>query len=217
MKWLAITLGFLVIGGIAGYFIYKDLAGDKATVTVLDSQAVVEEVQLLGRLELVKYKIKDVFTQRSTEKVNRLGQSWLGQFEVSSEIILIVAGEAIGCIDLAKLTAQDIRIDADTVYVRVPEPEVCVFKIDHQNTQVMNTKFDSWDYRKDKAARQIEAALKAAEKAVEQNALNQGILTETRAQAGPFLTALFQKFGFAKVVLESQAVETGPVAAPASR
>ncbi|MDX2063527.1 MAG: DUF4230 domain-containing protein [Bacteroidia bacterium] len=211
MKWLAITLGFLVIGGIAGYFIYKDLAGDKATVTVLDSQAVVEEVQLLGRLELVKYKIKDVFTQRSTEKVNRLGQSWLGQFEVSSEIILIVAGEAIGCIDLAKLTAQDIRIDADTVYVRVPEPEVCVFKIDHQNTQVMNTKFDNWDYRKDKAA------LKAAEKAVEQNALNQGILTETRNQAGPFLTALFQKFGFAKVVLESQAVETGPVAAPASR
>lgn len=213
MKWIAIALASLVIGGIAGYFIWRDLTGEKAQTTVYDSQVVLEEVQLLGKLELVKYRMKDVFTKKTTEKVDRFGYSIFGQMEVSSEIILVVAGEAIGCIDLAKLTAKDIRIKDDTVYVRVPEPEVCVFKIDHQNTEVLNTKSDSWDWRKDKQAKQIQQALKEAEKQVEKNALEMGLLNETRKQAGPFLTALFEKFGFAKVVLESQAVETDTTAA----
>lgn len=215
MKRILLIALFIILGGYAAYSFYGDFLNKEHSVIVIDSEAVVQEVQLLGRLELVKYKIKDVFRSTTTDSVGR--KYWFGKMEVRSEIMLVVAGEAIGCIDLAKLTVQDIRIDADTVYVRVPEPEVCVFKIDHQNTEVMNTKFDSWDWRKDKEANQIATALKEAEKAVEQNALNLGILTETRNQAGPFLTALFEKFGFAKVVLESQATETGPVTAPTTQ
>lgn len=81
----------------------------------------------------------------------------------------------------------------------------------------MNVENDFWDYRKSKEVRLIEKALEDAELQVQKNAIEQGILTETAKQAEPFIKALFQKFGFAKVVLKQQPIEGAGTTVPTAK
>jgi len=81
---------------------------------------VLTEITALGKLELVKYRFKDIVEHNQIRAVLP-----------NARAVLIVEGEAVGCIDLTRLTAGDIRPDGDTVVVRLPQPELCGWKINH--------------------------------------------------------------------------------------
>ncbi|SKB58667.1 DUF4230 domain-containing protein [Dyadobacter psychrophilus] len=147
---------------------------------------VLQEISAMGKLELVKYNFKDVVEQQITKM-------WLP----NAKAILIVQGEAIGCIDLTKVEIADITSEAETLVVNLPEPELCVFKIDHSKSRVYNT-----EYAFNEEAKLVQEAYKQAEKQIQRSALDMGILEQTQINAGKILTPVLEKASGKKVVLK---------------
>ena len=53
--------------------------------------------------------------------------------------LLIVHGEAVGCIDLKTIDKDDIQTLGDTLFITLPEPNVCHFKIDHSKSKIYDS------------------------------------------------------------------------------
>jgi hypothetical protein len=144
---------------------------------------VLKEVTALGKLELVKYTFKDIVEQ---EQVNT--------FLPNGNAILIVEGEATGCIDLTKIRADDIIPDADSLTIRLPAPEVCSWRINHDRSRVYDTRFTFLEESK-----LVDKAYQQAEKQIRQSALDGGILEQTRQNASRMLLPLLSQLSGKKV------------------
>jgi hypothetical protein len=147
---------------------------------------VLQEISSMGKLELVKYNFKDVVEQQ-------IVKTWLP----NAKAILIVQGEAIGCVDLTLLEIADITSDSETLVVNMPEPELCVFKIDHSKSRVYNT-----EYAFNEEAKLVQEAFKQAEKQIQKSALDMGILDQTKENAKKILTPILEKASGKKVVIK---------------
>jgi hypothetical protein len=147
---------------------------------------VLTSIEDLGKLELVRYNFKDVVEY---EKAWR----WLP----NSKSVLIIAGEAVGCLDLTKVTAQDITFSGDTlVTVRLPEPEICYYKVDHSQSKVFaleNTYFQD--------AELVDEGFRFAEANVRQAAEASGILRQTAINADKVLKPMLESLTGRRVVL----------------
>lgn len=155
---------------------------------------VLEEVQALGKLELVRYNFKDIVEHEQ-----------IVQWFPNPKAVLIVQGEAIGCIDLTKITTSDVSAEADTVVVHLPEPELCSYKIDHSKSKVYNT-----EYAFTEQAKLVEAAYRQAEKQIQNSALEMGILEQTKKNANQILKPVLEKVSGKKVVLRYRMKGTIP-------
>jgi hypothetical protein len=147
---------------------------------------VLQEISAMGKLELVKYNFKDVVEQEIVKT-----------FLPNAKAILIVQGEAIGCIDLTKVEFADISSEAETLVVNLPEPELCVFKIDHNKSKVYNTEYAFTDEGK-----LVEEAYRQAEKQILKSAEDMGILEQTKENAQKILTPVLEKASGKKVILK---------------
>ncbi|MDQ1086581.1 DUF4230 domain-containing protein [Siphonobacter sp. SORGH_AS_1065] len=181
-------LVLLVAGIIYGWEQIKarkffDPSGRSEVVT--NHNVVLQQITSLGKLELVKYSFRDVVDQKI-----------IRQFLPDGKALLIIQGEAIGCLDLTKMTVTDIGEMRDTLIVRLPEPEICVAKIDHSKSKVYNTEYAFTD-----EALLIDEAFKKAEEQVSQSAINQGILEQTRENASKILRPMLEKVSGKKVLL----------------
>jgi len=147
---------------------------------------VLQEISAMGKLELVKYNFKDVVEQEIVKT-----------FLPNAKAVLIVQGEAIGCVDLTQLEIADITSDDSVLVVNMPEPELCVFKIDHSKSKVYNT-----EYAFTEEAKLVQDAYKQAEKQIQKSALDMGILDQTKENARKILTPVLEKASGKKVVLK---------------
>ncbi|MCE6990895.1 DUF4230 domain-containing protein [Dyadobacter sp. CY323] len=147
---------------------------------------VLEEITAMGKLEVVKYNFKDVVEQE-------IVKMWLP----NAKAILIVQGEAIGCVDLTLIDIADISSEDETLVVDMPEPELCVFKIDHSKSKVYNT-----EYAFSEEGKLVQEAYKQAEKQIRQSALDMGILDQTKENARKVLVPVLEKASGKKVVLK---------------
>ncbi len=146
---------------------------------------VLEEVSAMGKLELVKYNFKDVVEQE-------IVRQWLP----NSKAIIIVQGEAIGCIDLTQIHETDIQITRDTLILHLPEPELCVFKIDHSRSKIYNTEYTFLE-----EGRLIEQAYRQAEVKLKESALEMGILDQAKVNARKVLAPILEKSSGKPVVI----------------
>jgi len=146
---------------------------------------VLQEITSLGKLELVRYNFKDIVEQQITKQ-------WLPD----AKAVLIVQGEAVGCVDLTQMDITDIDAGQDTLVIRLPEPEICYFKIDHDRSKVYNTEYAFME-----EAQLVQEAYKQAERQIRQSALDMGILEQTRENARKMLTPILERTSGKKVVL----------------
>ena len=72
----------------------------------------------------------------------------------------------------------------DSILVTLPKPEICYTKIDHQKSKVYNI---SGVYFAEETKEIVEEVYKVAEKELEKNVLEMGILEETRKNAQKIL------------------------------
>ncbi len=86
----------------------------------------VEKIISMGKLELIKFSIKDVLERKQIRNI------------LPDKCILFVAvGEVTGCIDLTKMQKDDIiTAGTDSMTVVLPWPEICYVKLDHQLSKV---------------------------------------------------------------------------------
>ena len=160
------------------------------TVTVTHN-TVLTEVEALGKLELVRYRFKDVVEYRRGSRYPLLPDA---------KVALVVGGEAVGCLDLRKIRPQDVVFEGDSlVRVFLPAPELCSFQIRHDQSRVFSTEngfFQDADL--------VDQGYKYAERQVRNAALRSGILAQTQRNAEQILLPMLRTLTGRQVVLGKQ-------------
>jgi hypothetical protein len=177
----------LVVGLIA---IWEQIRGSKALSRfrrgdTATQRIVLKEVTALGKLELVRYTFKDIVEH---EQPNT--------FLPNANAVLIVEGESTGCLDLTKISPADITTEDDSVTIRLPKPELCGWKINHNRSRVYDTRFSFLN-----ETQLVSDAYRQAERQIRQSALNGGILQQTRQNAGRILPPLLTRLSGRRVGL----------------
>lgn len=155
---------------------------DKVYVT---HDVVVQQIEELGNLEVVKYNIQDVVQYEKK-------RTWLPNSKAS----LMVAGEVIACVDLTKIGKDDIFTDKDSVSLVLPIPEICHYKVDHSRSKVYNVEYGLWE-----TAQLVDDAYAHAEQHLYEAALNMGIAHESRENAIKVLTPILRGLGFTRIYI----------------
>lgn len=193
-------IAFFIVGV---YSVGKQLFSTPEPVAppVISHSIVLEEITSIGKLELVKYNFKDVIEyEKGLTKYNKLNNFLSKYGGNKAKAVLIVSGEAVGCIDLTKISQNDIVEDGDTVIVYLPKPELCVYKINHGQSKVYDTENT---YMIEEGA-MINEAFVAAEKQISKSALKMGILKQTEENAEKILIPILEKISGKTVLLRSR-------------
>lgn len=176
----------LVIAAIIGLLGW--LIADKFSLkTTVESkhQLLLERVEAMGKLELVKYRISDVLEHKNKTP-----------FLPDASVLLIIKADAVGCIDLAKVKGEHIKVYNDSVTIQLPQPEICYIKIDHKASRVYDTKMAFF-----READLVDAAYKSAELQIAGEVRKSDILQQTRSNALNILKPLLTGLGYSKISL----------------
>ncbi len=170
------------------------------TPTVIpDPVTIVHKVQRLARLETVQYTVEKVITAES-------GQAGVLAPLFGDRLLFVAHGVVIAGVDLGQLEADDLWVEDGVLYVRLPQPEVFVATLDNEKSYV----YDRETGLLTKGQVDLETvARQAAEQAILQAALEDGILEQAQANAEVFLERLFAQLGYERVVFVG-AEETSP-------
>jgi hypothetical protein len=155
--------------------------------TVINHNMVIEKIEAMGKLELVRYYIKDIV--ENTQEINW----WPDQ-----KVILMISGEVVGCIDLTKLDSTKIGISQDKISIKLPAPEVCYHKINHQESKVYNLESKLLYYDD---AKLIDKAYAQAEKQLLNAATKMKILDQTKTNAQSILKPLLEEMTGRPVII----------------
>ncbi|EOR93069.1 hypothetical protein ADIARSV_3758 [Arcticibacter svalbardensis MN12-7] len=170
-KRILFTLLFSIVTIVllVGFFFYvkKQFVETRTEIT---EDVMIEKITSIGKLELVKYNMKDVIEKKE-----------LRTLLPDKKILLVAAGEVAGCIDLTKMKQEDIeKSSEDSITVYLPQPEICYFKLDHKRSRVYDVT-GSWFA--DDTKTMVEEIYKLAEQRLLQNAKDMDIMGKTRENA----------------------------------
>lgn len=149
----------------------------------ITNNVIIEKIELLGKLELCKFYMKDIVEHKEIAP-------W---YDKNSKVVLVISGEAVGCIDLRKIDSSAVQITETQVIVTLPAAEICSFKIDHQASKIYD--IETGFFEDDKKV--IDKAYQLAETEIQKSAIKMGIEKQTRLNAEailkPFLAGLTDK------------------------
>ncbi len=178
----------VVVGLIAlGAFLWEKIGGLKNIFkhdTEVSQNIVLKQISAMGKVELVNYQFRDVVE-------SEIHKTLLP----NAKALLIISGKAIGCIDLSKVKESDINHKADSVFIRLPAPEICVSAVDHSQSRVYDVSlFSVLDQ-----SQLIDEAYKKAEEKINDSAIQMGILEQTKQNADKLLKPILEKVSEKKV------------------
>jgi hypothetical protein len=180
LVWLSSGLGLLHLIGI--------LRGGRALINV-DQPTVVRQIQQLQRLETVSYTMDKII---SGEHAN----AYLPKFLAGDRLLLVVHGEVVAGINLARVQPGDVFVQGQKVSIHLPVAEIFSTRIDNARTKVYSRDtglFSSPDPNLESEVRE------EAERQLQQAALQDGILKTAAANARSTITGMLKGFGFHEV------------------
>ena len=145
----AIAIAIVIVGVFSGLALYKKLTNTEPEIQI-SHQAIVQEMQTMGKMQLLTLQIKDIIDYTVTRR-----------FLPDSKVMLQVSGEVNACIDFQKIKPEDVHISDQGIKVYLPLPEICYSKVDHENSRIFDKQ--SWILLDDDAAL-IESTYKEAER-----------------------------------------------------
>lgn len=155
------------------------------TRTVINEDVMIEKISNMGKLELVKYSMKDVIEKKEERTLFP-----------DKRILFVATGEVVGCIDLTKVVKQDIVTGNDSVTVTLPQPEICYSRLDHQRSKVYEL---SGVWSPTERQEMIEGIYKMAEQRILQNAREMDVLGKTRENATVIFKPILENIAGKKV------------------
>jgi hypothetical protein len=186
---LSFIVSLIIIGFLIFLFFYMKHQFT-AVRTEVTEDVMVEKITSMGKLELVKYSMKDVLEKKQIHAI------------LPDERVLFVAvGEVTACIDLSKVARKDIIQDAaqKTVTVMLPQPEICYAKLDHQRSKVYDV---SGVILPSTTQTMVEDIYKLAEKRLLDNAQQMDITGKARQNAQVIFKPLLEGVSGKTVVLK---------------
>jgi hypothetical protein len=181
---ISLTLMFaLVIIGFLVFLFFYIKHEFSTTRTEVTEDVMVSRIVSMGKLELVKYAMKDVVEKKELHTILP-----------DARVLFVAVGEVTACIDLTKVKKDDIRQFKDSVVVALPRPEICYVKLDHQKSRVYDV---SGVWFPNKTRTMVEDVYKLAEKKMLQGATEMQILNKAQDNARlifkPFLESISGK------------------------
>jgi hypothetical protein len=186
---LSFIVSLVIIGFLVFLFFYMKHQFT-AVRTEVTEDVMVEKITSMGKLELVKYSMKDVLEKKQIHAI------------LPDERVLFVAvGEVTACIDLSKVARKDIIQDAaqKTVTVMLPQPEICYAKLDHQRSKVYDV---SGVLLPSTTQTMVEDIYKLAEKRLLDNARQMDITGKARQNAQVIFKPLLEGVSGKTVILK---------------
>jgi hypothetical protein len=181
--------------GLALYLASKSLFPPPAEGPVLrPTGTILMAVKDLARLETNELHMEKVIDL--TDKQSR----FFGLVDTSDGILLIAAGDVTVGIDLTKLSASDVEIDAATgsAHLILPPPEILSVRLDEKHTYVYRRTTGMLAARNE----QLESkARQEAVRAIEEAARQSDVMDKARRQAERHLQQLFEKFGVTRTTI----------------
>ncbi len=208
------TIGILVIAAIGMFLIVNtvrnsmlDAVADSTgpigtqvseilnpTPTILpDPVAIVHDVRALARLETVQYSIERVITAESGQGIfaNLFGD----------KLLFVAHGVVIAGTDLQKLGPEDMWVENNVLYVRLPPPEIFIATLDNEKSYVYDREtglLTKGDVNLETEARRV------AEESIEQAALEDNILVTAGKNAELYFSLLLRDLGYPEVIFVEQ-------------
>ena len=181
--WLATGMGLLQLMTI--------FRGGRTQINV-DQPTVVRQIQQLQRLETVSYTM---------DKIIGGGRDnpYLPKFLVGDRLLLLVHGEVIGGVNLAKIQPADVAVRGRNISIRLPHAEVFSTRLDNAKTRVYSRDtglFSSADLNLESEVRQ------EAERQLQLSALQDGILKSADQNARNTISSMLQGLGFNQVTMQ---------------
>lgn len=92
------------------------------------------DIKNIGKIELSKYEFNDIVTY----KIKR-------NYLPDASAVLSVNLNAIVSIDLNNINDNDIELKNDTLYIKLPKPEISTLYIDHSKSHIIDTDYAFMD------------------------------------------------------------------------
>ena len=195
---LGIVLTIAAIGGAVwlstgvGLWHLLGLFRSGQTSINVSQPTVVRQIQQLQRLETVTYTMDKII---SGERDN----PYLPKFLAGDRLLLVVHGQVIAGVDLAKVQPADVVVHGQSIVFHVPQAEIFSTLIDNSRTRVYSRDtglFTSPDPN-------LESEVRAeAERQLQQAALQDGILKTADQNARSTLASMLKGFGFSQVEIQ---------------
>ena len=157
------------------------------TRTEITEDVMIEKITNIGKLELIKYSMKDVIEKTVSRPILP-----------DKRILFVASGEVTGCIDLTKIKKEDIKTGTDSVTVFLPDPEICYIKLDHQKSKVYDL---TGVFLPADRQEMIEEIYKIAEQRILQNAKELKILEKTKENAQHIFKPMLENISGKKVAI----------------
>ena len=213
LKGIVLPLGILVILAWAAYRVVNvvqstteqavrpvsELTGELGTQvakvlhptpTILpDPVTIVHEVRSLARLETIQYTVEKVVTADS-------GQAFL-KVLFGDRLLLVAHGVVIAGVDLAQIGPEDLWVEGQVLYVRLPEAEIFIATLDNEKSYIYDRQVGflrRGDVDLETAARRV------AEEEIRKGAIEDGILEQAQLNAESFLSRMLLQLGFPEVI-----------------
>ena len=170
---------------------YPNRATDKRAIR---HDVVLQRLEALGRLELVRYQFKEITEVKNTSKL----KIFLRSYSPDMKAALITSGEAVGCVDLTKLSDGDIVVFDDSLVISLPPPELCYYKIDLENSRIYDLETGYLATDEEERAF-VEEVYRSAENQIRKAALDSGIKSQTRDNARQFIKPLLEELSGKKI------------------
>jgi hypothetical protein len=185
IKFYAVSLLIVGLAGLAAYYRYFPARGAAVVTRTVDPPAVLREIQRLSELVTVKYNIQKVIGLKE-EKVPFGSES----------VLLLVQATVLGGVDLGALSTQDVTVAADnSVTVRLPAPNVMHVFVDDKETKVWDRTKTWWTPWVGYDPELEQKARLAALEAVQEAALQMGILSNAQHNAETTIRAFLSSAG----------------------
>jgi hypothetical protein len=179
---------FMVGLPVVGPLLFEEEPAQTTTGSV-----VVEGIRDLNQLATVRWTESVIVTRES-------GGSELEQFLAGEKVLLVAAGDVEAGVDLASLGRDDVRVNGETVTIRLPEPEILSVSLDEDETRVYNRDFGLLNLRPDDEL--AEEARGVAVDRIEEAARDEDILDQAEQNAEESIRAFVTSLDFEEVRFE---------------
>ena len=193
IRWAAYGIVAGVLLAAVAFLSSRNVTRDASPARTLDAAAVVHEIQSLNELVSVKYTVQKVVGLE--EQKVPFG---------SEKLLLFVQAEVLAGIDLSTLAASDVKLlPATKMQVVLPLPKIVQIVIDDKQTKVWDRRITWWTPWVPFNPDLERQARLAARDAIEQAAIEMGILAQARRNAETAIRSLLNTFGVKSVTVLS--------------
>ena len=184
----------LLILGLAALALYYRYFPQQASIRrIVDVPAMVTQIQRLSELVTVKYSIQKVIGLE--EQKVPFG---------SEKVLLMVQATVLGGVDLSQISTQDVtEVEAGSVTIKLPAPRVMHVFVNDNETKVWDRSKTWWTPWVDFNPELEQNARRAALEAVQQAALQMGILSNAQQNAENALREFLRTSGISNVTFRA--------------